>query len=79
MIYFAYLLPYPFQWSFRELVVYLISVLVTIDAPQRAAPPPIVPEVTMYEMEIFVVLDVTKVVERGNGQGRESNPGPLAP
>ena len=29
----------------RELVVYLISVLVTIDAPQRAAPPPIVPEV----------------------------------
>ena len=23
----------------RELVVYLISVLVTIDAPQRAAPP----------------------------------------
>ena len=33
----------------------------------------------MYEMEIFVVLDVTKVVERGNGQGRESNPRPLAP
>ena len=33
----------------------------------------------MYEMEIFVVLDVTKVVERGNGQGRESNPGPPAP
>ena len=59
MIYFALLLPPCGILSvvLRELVVYLISVLATIDAPQGAAPPPIVLEV----IEVILVQFITYV------------------
>ena len=55
-IYVAYLLP-PFgnfSVALRELVVYLFSVLVTVDAPQRAAPPPIVPDIIEVILRIAI-------------------------
>jgi hypothetical protein len=73
-IYFANLLP-PFgilSVVLRELVVYLISVLVTIDAPQRAASSPIVPEV----IEVTLVHAPRHMDEEARRSNQLTKPGP---
>ena len=74
MIYFALLLPPCGILSvvLRELVVYLISVLATIDAPQGAAPPPIVPEV----IEVILVHAPRHMGEEARRSNQLTKPGP---